>query len=64
MQSNENKSPLLTPDEFITEMGGAIGRNSVYGLLKAGRIRNIRVGRKIVIPRSEVQDFITREIEA
>ena len=53
--------PLLTVDEFLAQMQGAIGRNSVYDLLRANRIKHLKVGRKILIPSSEVTGFIERE---
>lgn len=56
--------PLLTPDEFFEGLQKAIGRNSVYSLIQAGRIKHIHVGRKILIPRSELTDFPAREAEA
>ena len=56
--------PLLSPDEFLQAMQGTIGRNSVYGLIQAKRIKHIRLGRKILIPRSELTDFPLRELEA
>ena len=56
--------PLLTPDEFLEAMHNTIGRNSVYGLIQANRIKHIRLGRKILIPRSELTDFLVRELEA
>ena len=61
---SENAKPLLTPDEFWGEMQKVIGRNSLYGLIQANRIKHIRVGRKILIPRSELTDFALREAEA
>ena len=42
-------------------MQGTLGRNSVYGLIEAGRIKHIRLGRKILIPRSELEEFLIRE---
>lgn len=53
--------PFLSPSEFFDEMKGTIGKNSLYGFIHSGRIKNIRVGRKILIPRSELTDFPTRE---
>ena len=63
-ETGENTKPLLTPDEFWEEMQKVIGRNSLYGLIQANRIKHIRVGRKILIPRSELTDFALREAEA
>jgi excisionase family DNA binding protein len=39
-----------------------IGRDTVYGLVKSGRIRAVRVNRRILIPRSELADFPAREL--
>ncbi len=63
-EPSENTKPLLTPDEFWEGMQKVIGRNSLYGLIQANRIKHIRVGRKILIPRSELTDFALREAEA
>jgi excisionase family DNA binding protein len=53
--------PFLSPAEFFAEMKGTIGKNSLYGFVHSGRIKSIRVGRKILIPRSELTDFPARE---
>jgi len=53
--------PLLTPDEFRDALGGAIGRGSIYELVRVGRVRSVRLGRKILIPSAEVSAFIERE---
>lgn len=58
---DRNTKPLLSPDEFRYALGGAIGRGNVYELLRAGRIRHIKLGRKILIPYSEVKAFIERQ---
>ncbi len=39
----------------------ALGRDSCYELVRTGRIRAVRVNRKILIPRSELAAFIERE---
>ena len=36
-----------------------IGKNSVYSLLKSNEIRNIRVGKRYVVPKQSVINFIT-----
>lgn len=60
MHHLSHTKPLLTPDEFRDALGSAIGRGSIYELLRAGRIRHVKLGRKILIPRSEVEAFIER----
>lgn len=62
MRPTDELKPLLTPDEFQRlALDGAIGRNSIYALIRSNRIKHIRVGRKILIPRSEVVEFARRE---
>lgn len=53
--------PLLTPAEFHRALGGTIGRSSIYQMLRANRIRHVRVGRKLLIPVQEIEEFIQRE---
>lgn len=38
-----------------------LGRNTTYDLLRSGRLRSVRVGRRFVIPRSEIDAFLERE---
>ena len=52
---------LLTPDEFREALGGAIGRSSLYEFIPAGRVRAVKLGRKLLIPRQEIEAFIERE---
>lgn len=59
--SVSGSKPLLTPDEFRHALGGAIGRRNIYELIRAGRIRHVRLGRKLLIPRSEIEAFVERE---
>ena len=35
-----------------------IGRNTAYELVRSGRLRSIRVGRQIRIPKAEVLRFL------
>ena len=37
-----------------------IGRNVAYELVRSGKIRSIRVGRSIRIPREAVIDYLTQ----
>jgi excisionase family DNA binding protein len=37
------------------------GRDSMYELVRTGRVRSVRVGRRIVIPVAELQAFLERE---
>lgn len=54
-------SPLLIgPQEGAREMG--IGRDAMYRLIHEGRIHVVRVGRRILIPRTELVAFVEREV--
>jgi excisionase family DNA binding protein len=57
------EEPLLSPKEFHAAMRGTIGRDSLYGLLEAKRIKSIRIGKRYLIPASEIRDFPAREAE-
>ena len=52
---------LLSPAEFRSKLGNSVGRNSVYEAIRAGRIRVVRIGRKILILPSEVAEWPIRE---
>jgi excisionase family DNA binding protein len=55
--------PLLLGVRAACREVGGIGRDSMYELVRTGRIRCVRVGKKILIPRSELEDFVRREME-
>jgi excisionase family DNA binding protein len=38
-----------------------IGRDTAYQLVREGRLRAVRVSRRILIPRSELAAFVERE---
>lgn len=52
---------LLTPSQVRERLN--LGRNTVYELLREGRLRSIRVGRLIRIAEAEVDRFV-HEAEA
>ena len=35
-----------------------VGRNTAYTLVRSGRIRSVRVGRQLRIPKDAVKDFL------
>lgn len=47
---------VVTSDDLQTML--KIGRNSVYDLLKNKLIKSIRVGKKYIIPKENVIDFL------
>jgi excisionase family DNA binding protein len=53
-------SPLLVGvREAARELG--IGRDAAYELVRAGRLRHVSLGRRVLIPRSELSNFVARE---
>jgi excisionase family DNA binding protein len=53
--------PLLLTVHQAHPIAG-IGRDAMYELVRTGRIRSIAVGRKRLIPRSELEAWIQREL--
>ena len=53
---------LLSPREFKAKVP-KVGLKSVYDAIEEGRIKHLRVGRKILILGSEVRDWPRREAE-
>ena len=63
IQTRQHSTDLLTPEQFKSRMPN-VGRNSLYQLLRSGRIKSVRLGRKYLIPASELEAVPQREIEA
>ena len=52
--------PLVLAVSDLARLLG-IGMNSAYNLVRSGRVRSIRVGHQIRIPKSAVLDFLDRD---
>lgn len=52
--------PLVLSVNNLTEIL-SIGRNSAYELVRSGRIRSVRIGKQIRIPREAVLQFLSGE---
>ena len=52
----ESYSDIVSVDDIMCMLG--IGKSSVYSLLKSNQIKHVRVGRKYIIPKQAVIDFI------
>jgi len=53
-------SPLLIGvREAAAELG--IGRDRAYQLVAEGRLRSLRLGRRVLVPRAELERFVERE---
>jgi len=51
----------LTPHQFYEAIDRAIGINSIYGLIRSGRLKSVQIGNRYIIPATEVNDFFSRE---
>lgn len=49
--------PLILSVEELTQILG-IGRNTAYDLIRCGRIRSVRIGHKIKIPKDSLLEFL------
>ena len=51
--------PLTLRVEDLMPILG-IGRNTAYELVRSGKIRNIRIGRQLRIPKDAIQDYLAQ----
>ena len=56
MKSLNDLPEVLTPRDLIEYL--PVGRDKVYQALRSQAIRNIRLGQKIIIPKSSLRDFL------
>ena len=47
---------ILSVDELAKILG--IGRNTAYDLIRCGRLRSVRIGHKIRIPKDSLLEFL------
>ena len=51
--------PLTLRVEDLMPILG-IGRNTAYELVRCGKIRSIRIGRQLRIPKDAIQDYLAQ----
>lgn len=51
--------PLTLRVEDLMPILG-IGRNTAYELVRSGKIRSIRIGRQLHIPKDAIQDYLAQ----
>lgn len=57
----ESYSDVLTAEDLMVILH--IGRNKVYELLKANVLPNLRIGKKYIIPKQLLIDFLSNNQE-
>ena len=55
-KSLEDYGLLLTVSEVQEALG--IGRNSTYALIQSGKLKSIRVGKLIKVPRAALEEYL------
>lgn len=53
----EEKVHCLNPNELSKVLG--LGRTTTYKLLATGKIRSVKVGRRIIIPAEAIKEFLS-----
>lgn len=48
--------------EVAQQLG--IGRGSCYTLIRSGELRSVRVGRRILVPKDAVQEFLSKSTQS
>lgn len=59
MTTHEPTSLALNLKDVQREL--RLGRNKVLELIHSGRLRHVRAGRRIIVPRRELEAFLERE---
>lgn len=57
MQNENNTVTLVVTVEDLARLL-AIGRNTAYLLVRSGKIRSIKVGRRYLIPKTAVEEYL------
>lgn len=52
--------PLILSVDELTKILG-IGKNTAYDLIRCGKIRSVRIGHKIKIPKDSLLDFLKED---
>lgn len=55
---------VITPQAFHLATGGVVGLNRIYELLRARRIRHVRIGNRYLILAREITEFFVREADS
>lgn len=59
MESTENDALLLTVPETAKRL--RISRNMCYELVAEGRLPSVRLGRRVLVPRFALEEWIARQ---
>lgn len=61
VQRFEQLPDILTPKDLMDFL--PIGRNAVYEILRAKKIRSVRIGQKFMIPKAALREFLGDAVE-
>ena len=57
-KEKESGLDVLTVAQLIDELKGKVGRSAIYSALAAGEIPSVRIGRRILIPRRRLEEWL------
>lgn len=58
-----NMSDKLHDTREAQQLLGGIGRTSLFQLIKDGQLGTVKVGRRRMVPDSQIQQYISRNLE-
>jgi len=61
MNATAVQPAAMSPDLAAASLG--LGRTTTYRLIKEGRLRSIKVGRRRLVPADEIARFLRDEID-
>ena len=60
MAIEERQTLALNIPEVMREL--RLGRNKVLALIHSGKLRSVRAGKWIIVPRKELETYLEREV--
>ena len=60
MAQNNQPTLGLNIPEVMHEL--RLGRNKVLELIHSGKLRSVRAGKRIIVPRKELEAYLEREV--
>jgi excisionase family DNA binding protein len=58
VKNTELRQAILTAPEVVRELEGILGRSIVYKLLRGGKIPARRIGRKFLVSREKLYEWL------
>ena len=59
MTQEDNRTQTIKPDDLAEKLG--VGRGAVYEGLRNGTIPSIRLGKRFIIPKSAIEEWLKQQ---